>query len=202
MRVFPLSLTGAASKWWEDESIGSNTKWEDLTEKNFMKFYPPSRIGRKIEAENKDTKVKWDPTNTEFEHWLASKFRNHETMDEFTMNALWDYWRRGDDEEVICENEVSKDENLTEENEIDQIFRIDTDLLHFETSLCQAFKEFNYLSQMNVDVLTKDTHELMTYEECKNDWIYERNNGIPWVEEKPWTSNEEWAKPMSNIRHE
>ncbi|GJZ28386.1 hypothetical protein Tco_0573033 [Tanacetum coccineum] len=175
MRVFPLSLTGAAKKWWEDE---------------------------KIEAENKDTKVKWDPTNTKFEHWLASKFRNHETMDEFTMNALWDYWKRGDDEEVICENEVSKDENLTEENEIDQIFRIDTDLLHFETPLCQAFKEFNYLSQMNADVLTKDTHELMTYEECKNDWIYERNNGILWVEEKPWTSNEEWAKPMSNIRHE
>ncbi|GKB18296.1 hypothetical protein Tco_0852219 [Tanacetum coccineum] len=120
MRVFPLSLTGAASKWWEAESIGSTTK-------------------------------------------------NHETMDEFTMNALWDYWRRGDDEEVICENEVSKDENLTEENEIAQIFRIDTDLFHFETPLCQAFKEFNYLSQMDVDVLTKDTHELMTYEECKND---------------------------------
>ncbi|GJV41924.1 hypothetical protein Tco_1420364 [Tanacetum coccineum] len=28
------------------------------------------------------------------------------------------------------------------------------------------------------------------------------NNGIPWVEEKPWTSNEEWAEPMSDIRHQ
>ncbi|GJW50130.1 hypothetical protein Tco_0091481 [Tanacetum coccineum] len=112
MRVFPFSLTGAARKWWEDESIGSATK-------------------------------------------------------------------RGDDEEVICGNEVSKDENLTEENEFAQIFRIDTNLFHFETPLCQAFKEFNYLSQMDVD-------------------IYERNNRVPWVEEKPWTSNEEWAKPIKD----
>ncbi|GJS97934.1 hypothetical protein Tco_0819104 [Tanacetum coccineum] len=99
MRVFPFSLTGTASKWWEDESIGSATK-------------------------------------------------------------------RGADEEVICGNEVSKDENLTEENEIAQIFRIDTNLYHFETPLCQAFKEFNYLSQMDAD----DEDEIVQYEiELNND---------------------------------
>ncbi|GJX48028.1 hypothetical protein Tco_0273218 [Tanacetum coccineum] len=66
--VFPFSLTGAASKWWKDESIAN-------------------------------VKVEWDPTNIEFESWLASKFRNHMTMDRYTKNALLDYWRSRDDEE-------------------------------------------------------------------------------------------------------
>ncbi|GKE31270.1 hypothetical protein Tco_1450592 [Tanacetum coccineum] len=55
---------------------------------------------------------------------------------------------------------------------------------------------------MDGDKLTKDTHELTTNKECKDDWIYEWNNGIPWVKENPWTSNEKWAEPMSDIRHQ
>ncbi|GJU07231.1 hypothetical protein Tco_1123661 [Tanacetum coccineum] len=161
VRVFPFSLTSAARKWWEDESIGLITKWVDLTEKKFMKFYPPSRTGKKIEAKNNNTKVEWDPINIEFLHWLASEFRNDKTMDQLNMNALWDYWKRGNDEEV----------------------------------------ESNYLSQIDADVVAKDTHGLKTYEECKNDWIYKQNNGIPWVKEKPWTNNEEWTQPMGNICH-
>ncbi|GJV32152.1 hypothetical protein Tco_1392552 [Tanacetum coccineum] len=44
-----------------------------------------------IEANGTNIKVKWDPTNVEFENWLASKFRNHEMMDQYTRDALWDY---------------------------------------------------------------------------------------------------------------
>ncbi|GKA58276.1 hypothetical protein Tco_0757464, partial [Tanacetum coccineum] len=133
----------------------------------FGKFCPPSSTGRKIETNGNNTKVEWDPTNIEFENWLASKFRNHKTMDQSTKNALWDYWRRGDDEEVITNNDLSnpRDNDSIEVNEITQIFRIDTNIFHFETSLCQAFKEFNYLSQMEVDVLTKDIPGFKTYEE-------------------------------------
>nr|GEZ02315.1 hypothetical protein [Tanacetum cinerariifolium] len=90
---------------------------KDMTEKKFKKFYPPSRTGRKTEANGANTKFEWDPTNIEFENW--------------------------------------------------------------------AFKEFNYLSQIDVDVLTKDIPGFETYEEDKDDWIYEWNNGIPWVNEKP-----------------
>ncbi|GJT15384.1 hypothetical protein Tco_0874090 [Tanacetum coccineum] len=32
--------------------------------------------------------------------------------------------------------------------------------------------------------------------------IYERNNGIPWVEEKPWTNDEECAEPMGIFQDE
>nr|GEU72910.1 hypothetical protein [Tanacetum cinerariifolium] len=67
--------------------------------------------------------------------------------------------------------------------------RIDTNLFDFDTPLCQAFKEFNYLFQINVGVLTNDIPRVKTYEEYKNDWIYEWNNGIPWVDENPWTND-------------
>ncbi|GJV64480.1 hypothetical protein Tco_1475308 [Tanacetum coccineum] len=45
---------------------------------------------------------------------------------------------RGDDEEGITDDELSnlEDGKLIEENEIAQIFRIDTDIFHFETPLC------------------------------------------------------------------
>ncbi|GKB45500.1 hypothetical protein Tco_0896253 [Tanacetum coccineum] len=73
-----------------------------------------------MEANEANTKVEWDPTNIEFRNWLASKFRNHKIMDRYTKNALWNYWRRGDDEEVIIDDELSnpRDENLMKENEI------------------------------------------------------------------------------------
>ncbi|GJV43569.1 hypothetical protein Tco_1428105 [Tanacetum coccineum] len=93
--------------------------------------------------------------------------------------------RRGDDEEVITDSELSnpRDDNLIEENEIAQIFRIDTDIFCFERPLCDASKEFNYLSQIDVDVLIKDIPGFKTYEEYKDDWIhewiYEWNDGIP-----------------------
>nr|GEX63847.1 probable inactive purple acid phosphatase 27 [Tanacetum cinerariifolium] len=38
--------------------------------------------------------------------------------------------------------------------------------------------------------------------ECRDDWIYELNDRIPWVDEKPWTDKEECAELMSDIRHQ
>ncbi|GJX48465.1 hypothetical protein Tco_0273655 [Tanacetum coccineum] len=173
--VFPFSLTRAASKWWKDESIGSITTWVDLTEIFFGKFYPPSRTGRKIENNGANIIVEWDPTNIKFENWLVSKFRNYKMMDRYTKNALWDYWRRGDDEELTTDNELfnPRDDNLIEENEIAQIFRIKAAIFHFKTPLSEAFKEFNYLSQINVDVLIKDIPGFKTFEEYKDGWMYE-----------------------------
>nr|GEV09974.1 hypothetical protein [Tanacetum cinerariifolium] len=35
----------------------------------------------------------------------------------------------------------------------------------------------------------------------KDDWIYRWNDGIPWVNEKPWTKDGEWTDLISNIGH-
>ncbi|GKD25134.1 hypothetical protein Tco_1231348 [Tanacetum coccineum] len=125
---------------------------------------------------------------------LASKFNNHMTMDWYTKNALWLYWKRGDDEEVLTYEELYdlEEENLREDIDIAKIFRIETDIFYFETPLCKEFKNFNHLLQIDVDVLTGDPPRFKTYEDYKNAWIYDWNKEVPWVEEKPWLDNGTW----------
>nr|GEZ07893.1 hypothetical protein [Tanacetum cinerariifolium] len=95
LAIFPISLVGNASKWF-DEFKASITTWEDLTERFFGKYYPPSRNGRIAK-----TKVLRDPTNTKFEKWLALKFANHMMMDPFIKKVLWDFWKKSDNQEGV-----------------------------------------------------------------------------------------------------
>ncbi|GJT41896.1 hypothetical protein Tco_0941761 [Tanacetum coccineum] len=90
------------------------------------------------------------------------------------------YWIRGDDEVELTDEEFSNNED-----EVAKVFRIDTNIFDFETPMCKAFKEFNYLLQINPGLLTKDIERFKTYEEYKDDWIYEWNRDVPWVDEKP-----------------
>ncbi|GKE69753.1 hypothetical protein Tco_1527825 [Tanacetum coccineum] len=126
--------------------------------------------------------IRWDPTNPKFENWLASKFIYYKTMDIFTKGALWDYWKLGSDE-IEPKNEETFDleeTNHDDEQEIGEIFRIETNLFDYETPLCEKFKEFNYLLKIDHDLLTKDIEGFKTYEEYKDDWIYEWNKDVPW----------------------
>ncbi|GKA51360.1 hypothetical protein Tco_0744556 [Tanacetum coccineum] len=34
-----------------------------------------------------------------------------------------------------------------------------------------------------------------TSEDYKDDWIYEWNEDVPWVHERPWTDNGAWEEP-------
>ncbi|GJW38069.1 hypothetical protein Tco_0063914, partial [Tanacetum coccineum] len=63
-----------------------------------------------------------------------------------------------------------------------------------------AFKEFNYLLEVDLDLLTKDIIGFKTYDHYKNDWIYEWNKDVPWVDEKPWTDSGVWTKPTP-VKH-
>ncbi|GJT73709.1 hypothetical protein Tco_1032995 [Tanacetum coccineum] len=130
-----------------------------------------------------DDDMGYDPSDVAFTEWLGSKFFNYKTMDHYTMKALWIYWIRGDDEVELTDEESSDDKD-----EVAEVFRIDTNLFNFETPMCKAFKEFNYLLQIDPDLLTKDIEGFKTYEDYKNDWIYEWNKDVPWVDEKPWTN--------------
>ncbi|GJT28011.1 retrovirus-related pol polyprotein from transposon TNT 1-94 [Tanacetum coccineum] len=106
--------------------------------------------------------------------------------------ALWDYWKLKSDEIKQTNEETSDLEatNHDDEQEIGEIFRIETNLFDYETPLYEKFKEFNYLLKINPDLLTKDIEGFKTYDEYKDDWIYELNKNVPWVHEKPWTDTE------------
>ncbi|GKB80045.1 hypothetical protein Tco_0946940 [Tanacetum coccineum] len=122
---------------------------------------------------------------------------NYKTMNIFTKGALWGYWKLRSDE-IEPTNEETSDLGETDhddEQDIGEIFWVETDLFDYETLLCEKFKEFNYLLKIDPDVLTKDIEGFKTYKEYKDDWIYEWNKDVPWVHEKPWTDTGVWTKP-------
>ncbi|GKD55845.1 hypothetical protein Tco_1289232, partial [Tanacetum coccineum] len=122
-----------------------------------------------------DDDMGYDSSDIPFTEWLGSKFFNYKTMDHYTMKALWIYWIREDDEVELTAEESSDDKD-----EVAKIFRIDTNLYNFETPMCKAFKEFNYLLQIDPSLLTKDIEGFKTYKDYKDDWIYEWNKDVPW----------------------
>nr|GEV48657.1 integrase, catalytic region, zinc finger, CCHC-type, peptidase aspartic, catalytic [Tanacetum cinerariifolium] len=89
--------------------------------------------------------------------------------------ALWDSWKLGSDEIEPTNEEPSylKETDHDDEQEIGEIFRIETNLFDYETSLCEKFKKFNYLLKIDHDLLTKDIEGFKNYEEYKDDWIYD-----------------------------
>ncbi|GJZ76747.1 hypothetical protein Tco_0641419, partial [Tanacetum coccineum] len=105
---------------------------------------------------------------------------------------------RGDDEVELTDEESSDSD---EEDEVAVIFRIETNVFDFETPTCRAFKEFNYLLQIDPDVLTKDIDGFKTYKDYKDDWIYERNKDVLWVHEKPWMDDGVWKEPTPVVHY-
>nr|GEY33896.1 C2 calcium/lipid-binding domain, CaLB [Tanacetum cinerariifolium] len=98
-----------------------------------------------------DNDMEYDPSDFKFTKWLASKFFNYKKMDHYAMKALWTYLARGDDEvELVDEKSTGTDD----EDEVANIFRNETNVFEFETPLCRAFKEFNYLLQIDPDKQT------------------------------------------------
>ncbi|GJY03364.1 hypothetical protein Tco_0369304 [Tanacetum coccineum] len=88
-----------------------------------------------------DDDMGYDPSDVAFIEWLGSKIFNYKTMDHYTMKALWIYWIRGDDEVELT------DEESDDEDEIAEVFRIDTNIFDYETPLCSAFNEFTTFSK-------------------------------------------------------
>ncbi|GJV92168.1 hypothetical protein Tco_1539981 [Tanacetum coccineum] len=106
-----------------------------------------SKIDDDSEHETNDD-MGYDPSDVAFTEWLGSKNFNYKTMDHYTMKALWIFRVRGDDQVELTYEESSDDKD-----EVAEVFRIDTNLFNFETPICKAFKEFNYLLQVNPDLL-------------------------------------------------
>ncbi|GKD05993.1 hypothetical protein Tco_1180967 [Tanacetum coccineum] len=123
-------------------------------------------------------------------------------MDIFTKRALWDYWKIGGDEIEVSDNESSdlKEYWSYKEEETVENFKIETDVFDYETPLCLAFNEFNHLLKVDPDLLTKNIMGFKTYEDYKDDWIYEWNENVPWVYDKPWLDNGIWKEPKP-VKH-
>ncbi|GJR45059.1 hypothetical protein Tco_1313162 [Tanacetum coccineum] len=142
-----------------------------------------------------DNDMGYDPSDVAFIEWLSSKIFNYETLDQYTRKALWIYWIIGDDEV-----ELTDEESSDSEEEVAEVFRIDTSVFNYETPLCTAFTKFNYLLKVDPDLLTKDIIGFKTYKDYKDDWIYEWNTSVPWVSDKPWLDEGLWEEPKP-VKH-
>ncbi|GJZ50202.1 hypothetical protein Tco_0604392 [Tanacetum coccineum] len=70
LRAFPMSLTGAASRWLRNKPSGSITTWEDLKTKFLSKYCPPARTAKKIEEINN---FQQEPNETLYQAWERFK---------------------------------------------------------------------------------------------------------------------------------
>ncbi|GJS89489.1 hypothetical protein Tco_0772125 [Tanacetum coccineum] len=100
-------------------------------------------------------------------------------------NAFMEYIGvEGDDEVKLTDEESS---GSKDEDEVAEIFKIDTNVFDFETPMCRAFKKINYLLQIDPDVLTKNI----------------KVHVIPWtdngVSEEPTPVRHHWNLPGAYI---
>ncbi|GJU74308.1 retrovirus-related pol polyprotein from transposon TNT 1-94 [Tanacetum coccineum] len=70
LRAFPVSLTGAASRWLRNQPSGSITTWEVLKTKFLNKYCPPARIAKKMEEINN---FQQEPNESLFRAWERFK---------------------------------------------------------------------------------------------------------------------------------
>nr|GEU34462.1 retrovirus-related Pol polyprotein from transposon TNT 1-94 [Tanacetum cinerariifolium] len=119
-------------------------------------------------------------TLTRMLQWKLHVNYNVTEMGYELLRALWDYWKLGSDEIEPTDEETShlEETDHDDEQEIGEIFRIETNLFDYETPLCEKIKELNYLLRINPDLLTKYIERFKTYDEYKDDWIYEWNGNL------------------------
>nr|GEV78428.1 hypothetical protein [Tanacetum cinerariifolium] len=100
-----------------------------------------------------------DPHKSMFEKWLASKFDILMIMDPFTKKVLWDFWKKGDDQEGVVDKGFSdvEEANNDDEQETAQVFRI-------ETNFSKTYEDYeNELNDKLEEPWSKDE---VPYEMC------------------------------------
>ncbi|GKC08602.1 hypothetical protein Tco_1000212 [Tanacetum coccineum] len=82
------------------------------------------------------------------------------------------------------EEETEEDDNPNETDNVPKIFKIEGNLFDFETPLCVAFYEFNYLLKIDDDLFTYDVQNLKTYDEYEQELknVTEKGTEEPWSE--------------------
>ncbi|GJV66020.1 hypothetical protein Tco_1476848 [Tanacetum coccineum] len=70
LRAFPMSLTGAASRWLRNKPTGSITTWDGLKTKFLNKYCPPARTAKKMEEINN---FQQEPDENLYQAWERFK---------------------------------------------------------------------------------------------------------------------------------
>ncbi|GJU34239.1 hypothetical protein Tco_1182593 [Tanacetum coccineum] len=102
---------------------------------------------------------------------------------------------------VVFPISLAGGERRCDKEETAKIFKIETEVFDYETLFYLALNEFNYFLKVDPNLLTKDIVGFKTYEDYKDDWIYEWNENVPWVYDKPRLDNGIWKEPKP-VKHD
>ncbi|GJX39364.1 hypothetical protein Tco_0252667 [Tanacetum coccineum] len=83
------------------------------------------------------------------------------------------------------EEEAEDDDDPNMIDDVPKIFKIEDDLFNFDTPLCIAFKEFNYLLKINPDLFTYDIQGIKTYDEYEQELNNDKTRGL----DEQWSEN-------------
>ncbi|GJW58588.1 hypothetical protein Tco_0105319 [Tanacetum coccineum] len=95
----------------------------------------------------------------------------------FSRKVRSKFYQFSDDNE-----EIEADES-DDPDDISEIFKIEGNFFDYETPLCKAFNDFNYLLKIDTDLFTFDIQGIKTYERS------ELNNNMTGDLEEPWSDN-------------
>ncbi|GJW75940.1 hypothetical protein Tco_0135310 [Tanacetum coccineum] len=123
----------------EDDIVNHTAKVLAILEingKKIRKYYPLSRTSTMVIDDEAD-----GPDYLYFINFLNAKFKNHRRIDGKTKNALWEFWIKGGDDEVLNDDIISSDDEREESgntnhpnNNADKIFKAYLDA-HEENSI-------------------------------------------------------------------
>ncbi|GJS33208.1 hypothetical protein Tco_0531590 [Tanacetum coccineum] len=81
------------------------------------------------------------------------------------------------------DEDIEDEEDPNETNNAPEIFMIEGNLFDFETPLCEAFNEFNFLLKIDIDLFNYDIQDLKT----SNEYEQELNNDEAKGTDEPWS---------------
>ncbi|GJV18550.1 hypothetical protein Tco_1367570 [Tanacetum coccineum] len=150
-------------------------KGENVFEHNFLKIVEPLKIKR-LSQDRFSLSVFPTSLSGAARKWFTNEcIDTISTWDDLVEKFVQKFYNLSDHHK----NKVTSDENNP--NIIDnvpEIFKIEEDMFNFDTPLCIAFKEFNYLLKIDHDLFTYDIQRIKTYNEYEQELNNEKHKGL------------------------
>ncbi|GKE66075.1 hypothetical protein Tco_1520236, partial [Tanacetum coccineum] len=83
------------------------------------------------------------------------------------------------------EEEAGDEDDPDAIENVPEIFKIKDDVFNFDTPLCIAFEEFNYLLKIDPDLFTYDIQGIKTYDEYEQQLNIDKTQGL----DEQWSKN-------------
>ncbi|GJW13370.1 hypothetical protein Tco_0017503 [Tanacetum coccineum] len=155
-------------------TIGENA-FEHIN--NFLKVVGPLKINRVSQDRFRLSVFPISLAGTTSEWFKKDCIGSVTTWEDLVEKYVQKFYQLSNDNEEMEADESDDPKNVAE------IFKIEGNLFDYETPLCKAFNDFNYLLKIDTDLFTFDIQGIKTYEG------YELNNNMTGDLEEPWSDN-------------